>query len=135
MTIMHQNLHMFLYKIQTVQAQTPAKKAERLAFCKSTTRRIKEHSKILDLIFFRDEAHFHLSGQANKQNMRFSAQTQPAVHVLIPLSMEKVTVWCDIECNGIIGPYWSEDDHGHSVTENTERYVQMMLRKFIAALR
>ena len=74
MRIMHQDLHMFPYKIQILQAQTAVNKAERLAFCQSISRRIEDHPNFLDLIFFSDEAHFHLSGQVNKQNMRFWAQ-------------------------------------------------------------
>ena len=63
MRIMHQDLHMFPYKIQILQAQTAADKAERLAFCQSIIRRIEDHPTFLDLIFFSDEAHFDLSGQ------------------------------------------------------------------------
>jgi len=37
--------------------------------------------------------------------------------------------------NGIIGPYWFEDADGHSVTVNTEAYVELMKRKFIPELR
>ena len=36
------------------------------------------------------------------------------------LSVEKVTLWCAIGRNGIIGPYWYEDDNGRPVTVNTE---------------
>ena len=75
MRIMHQDLLMFLYKIQILQAQTAVNKAERLAFCQSIiSRQTEDHPNFLDLIFFSDEAHFHLSGQVNKQNMRFWTQ-------------------------------------------------------------
>ena len=56
--------------------------------------------------FFIDEANFHLSGHVNKQNMRFLARAQPHEHQYRPLSEEKVTVWCALGRNGIIGPYW-----------------------------
>ena len=52
-----------------------------------------------------------------------------------PLSTEKVTVWCAIGRSGIIRPYWFEDERRRPVTINTERYVEMMMRKFIPALR
>ena len=126
---------MFPYKIQILQAQTAANKADRLAFCQSISQRIEDHPNFLDLIFFSDEARFHLSGQVNKPNMQFWAQVQPHEHMLRPLSVEKVTVWCAMGHNGIIGPYWFEDDNGHPVTVNTERCVEMMWRKFIPALR
>ena len=125
---------MFLYKIQILQDQTGANKAERLAFCQSISRQIEDYPNFLDLIFSSGEAHFHLSGQV-KQNMQFWAQAQPHEHVLRLLSVEKVTVLCAIGCNGIIRPYWFEDDNGRPVTVNIERYVEMIQRKFIPALR
>ena len=108
---MHQNLHMFPYKIQILKAQTAADKAERIAFSQSIISRSEHHPNFLDLILFSDEANFHLSGQFNKQNMQFWAQAQPHEHALRPLSVEKVT-WFAIEPNGIIGPYWFKDDNG-----------------------
>ena len=111
---------MFPQKIQILQAQTTANKAKRFAFCQSISRRIEDHPDFLDLIFFSDEAHFHLSGQVKKHNMRFWAQAQPHGHVLRPLSVKKVTVRCAIGRNGIIGPYWFENDNGRPVTVNTD---------------
>ena len=67
--------------------------------------------------------------------MRFWAEAQPHEHVVRPLSTEKVTVWCAIGRSGIIGPYWFEDERRRPVTINTKRYVEMMRRKFIPALR
>ena len=67
--------------------------------------------------------------------MRFWAEAQPHEHGFCPLSTEKVTVWCAIVRSGIIGPYWFEDEHRRPVTINTEHYVEMMMRKFIPALR
>ena len=75
MRIMHHNLHMFPYKIQILQAQAAVNKEERLAFCQSIiSRRTEDHPNFLDLNFFSDEAHFHLSGQVNRQNMQFWVQ-------------------------------------------------------------
>ena len=58
--------------------------------------------------------------------MQFLVQAQPHEHVLRPLTVEKGTVWCDIRRNGIIMPYWFEDDNGRPVRVNTERYIEMM---------
>ena len=52
--------------------------------------------------------------------MRFWAETQPHEHVVLPLSTEKVTVWCATGRSGIIGPYWFEDERRRPVTINTE---------------
>ena len=133
--IMRQDLNLFPYKIQILQAQTAANKEERQNFCVNISQRIENQPNLLDLIFFSDEAHFHLSGHVNKQNMRFWAKAQPHEHVVCPLSTKKVTVLCAIGRSGIIEPYWFEDEHRRPVTINTERYVEMMMKKFIPALR
>lgn len=90
---------------------------------------------MLDLIFFSDEAHCHLSGHVNKQNMRFWAEAQPHEHAERSLSREKVTVWCAIGRQGIIGPYFFEDENGRQVTVDTDRYLALMRKKFIPVLR
>ena len=89
-----------------MQAQTAANKEERRTFCANICQLIEDHPTLLDLIFFSDEAHFPLSGQVNKQNMRIWAQAQPHEHVIRPFSVEKVPVWCAIGRRGIIGPYF-----------------------------
>ena len=45
----------------------------------------------------------------------------------------KSTAWAAISKNGIIGPFWFEDDNERSLTINTERYVQVLV-KFWTAL-
>ena len=56
-------------------------------------------------------------------------------HTQRPLSQEKVTVWCAIGKRGIFGPYFFEDNDGNHVTVSAERYIEMMRRKFVPALR
>ena len=46
-----------------------------------------------------------------------------------------MTVWCAIGRNGIIGPYFFEDESGNQVTVDTDRYIALMRTKFIPALR
>lgn len=132
--ILRMDLHLFPYKIQILQAQTAANMVERHNFCLTTSQRIEDNPNFLSLVFFSDEAHFYLSGHVNKQNLRFWAQAQPHEHVNRPLSVEKVTVWCGIGCNGVIGPFFFEEN-GRTVTVNTDRYIEMLRRKFIPALR
>ncbi|XP_076049403.1 uncharacterized protein LOC143030087 [Oratosquilla oratoria] len=71
----------------------------------------------------------------NKQNFRFWANEQPHEHVEKPLSVERITVWCALGKNGIFGPYFFEEDNGHRVTVNSDRYIEMFRRRFIPALR
>jgi len=49
---MHQDLHRFPYKIQILQLQTDAKKAERRAFGQTVSHRIEDHPEFLHIIFF-----------------------------------------------------------------------------------
>ena len=123
--ILHQDLKLFPYKIQILQHQTEQNKEEWFTFCQDISQRIEDNPGMLDLIFFSDEAHCHLSGHVNKQNMRFWAEAQPHEHAECPLSREKVTVWCAIGRQGIIGLYVFEDD----------RYLALMRKTFIPALR
>ena len=53
----------------------------------------------------------------------------------ISLNQEKVTVWCAIGRNRIIGPYFFKDKSGNRVTVDTDRYIALMRTKFIPALR
>ena len=67
--------------------------------------------------------------------MRYCSQAHPHEHTHQPLSQEKVTVWCAIGRNGIVGPYFFEDESGNRVTVDTDRYIALMRNKFIPALR
>ena len=51
------------------------------------------------------------------------------------LSQEKVTVWCAMGRNGILGSYFLEDESGNRVTVDTDRYIALMQTKFIPALK
>ena len=62
----------------------------------------------------------------NKQNFRYWADANPQQLHEKPLHSEKVTVWCAMSSNGIIGPYFFEDAAGHSVTVTSARYLQML---------
>ena len=44
-------------------------------------------------------------------------------------------MWCAIGKNGIFGPYFFEDSDGRRVTVNSERYIGMLRRRFIPAIR
>ena len=118
-----------------MRRQTDGNKAEGLAFCQDICQKIENNPGLLNLIFFSDEAHCHLSGHINKQNMRYWSQAHPHEHTYQSLSQEKVTVWCAIGRNGIIGPYFFKNESGNRVTVDTDRYIALMRTKFISALR
>ena len=86
-------------------------------------------------MFFSDEAHCLLGGHINKQNMRCWSQAHSHEHTYQPLSQEKVTVWCAIGRNGIIGPYFFKNESGNQATVDTDRCIAHMRTKVISALR
>jgi hypothetical protein len=47
----------------------------RLQFCENLLAKIKENANFIENLWMSDEAHFHLTGYVNKQNMRYWAQT------------------------------------------------------------
>ncbi|GFT93434.1 transposable element Tc3 transposase [Trichonephila clavipes] len=85
-------------------------------------------------ILFSDEEHFWLNGYVNKQNCRIWSEAIPQVYVETPLHPEKLTVWCALWADGIIGPYFFKNDEGHNVTVNADRYRAMITNFFIPEL-
>ncbi|GFW90828.1 putative DD41D transposase [Trichonephila clavipes] len=81
-----------------------------------------------------DEAHFWLNGYVNKQNCRIWSEANPQVYVETPFHPEKLTVWCALWADGIIGPYFFKNDEGHNVTVNGDRYRAMITKFFIPEL-
>lgn len=59
--ILQYEFELFPYKIQILQRQTDGNKAERLAFCRDISLMIENDPDIMNLIFFSNEAHCHLS--------------------------------------------------------------------------
>ena len=133
--IIHNDFKLFPYKVKILQKQTDANKEERSEFCQTISERIENNPGDLGLILFSDKAHFHLSGNVSRQNMRFWASQEPHKHTQRPLSQEKVTVWCAVGKGRIFGQYIFEDNDGNCVTINAERYIEMMRRKSFLALR
>ena len=56
-----------------------------------------------------DEAHFELNGTVNKQNCRFWGHANPKKTHSRPLHPFKVTVWCGLTTQFIVGQYFFED--------------------------
>ncbi|GFU36022.1 hypothetical protein TNCV_4191311 [Trichonephila clavipes] len=77
-------------------------------------------------ILFSDEAHFWLNGYVNKQNCRIWSEANPQVYVETPLHPEKLTVWCALWAGGIL----LQNDEGHNVTVNCDRYRAMITNFF-----
>lgn len=124
--IMKQDLHLTAYKIQFVQMLNVTDYPLRLNFANEMLQRFPTFENIM----FSDEANFHLNGHVNRHNCRYWANENPRQKHERPLHSPKVIVWAAMSGEGIIGPYFFEDQRGRTVTVNSERYCAM-LRNFL----
>ena len=129
------DLSLFPYKIQVLQKQSKNNKKQRRDYAKRISQMIEDGILDIRKIHWSDEVNFHLSGHVNKQNMRFWALEQPEPDSNKPLSREKVIVWCAIASNRVIGPYFFENRDGESITVNSDRYLNMLKKFYLPALR
>ncbi|PNF42403.1 hypothetical protein B7P43_G01955 [Cryptotermes secundus] len=123
--ILHEHLHFHPYKMVVVQELSPRDFQNRITACETLLETLPPDA----LVFFSDEAHFHLSGYVNKQNMRYWGGNNPRELHERPLHSDKVTVWCALSRVGVIGP-----QDNHEVTVNSQRYVDMIKKFFETAL-
>lgn len=131
--IISEDLNMHPYKIQLTQELLPADRPKRLEFCVRMLDMLDQ--KLIDLedVFFSDEAHFHLNGHVNKQNMRYYGTENPRITHPIPLHSPRVTVWCAMSAKTVIGPYFFEEN-GANVTVTGSRYLNMLNEFFLPSL-
>lgn len=127
--ILHGELHFHPYKLAVVQQLTARDFNARQTACESLLENLPPDA----LVFFSDEAHFHISGCVNKQNMRYWSGDNPRELHEKPLHCERVTVWCAFSKAGIIGPYFFEENN-RAVTVNSERYTEMIREFFLPKL-
>ena len=121
------------YKITVHQSLTEVHCEERIAFCMWLKQKCDLSEDFINNLWFSDEAHFHLNGQVNRQNCRFWGKAPPDEVLQRPLHSPKVTVWCALSGQGIVGPFFFEDRDGSTVTINKDRYISI-LNKFWRAL-
>jgi hypothetical protein len=135
---MRKILQQFPYRIQILHELLPGDPPRRLAFAQEFLARVALDDNWLDSILWSDEAHFHLSGQVNKKNCVIWANENPHSFAQQPLHDKKVTVWCGVTANFILGPYFFHEPDGNgvlqTVTVNGPRYESMLVNFVIPAL-
>jgi hypothetical protein len=119
-------LKLFPYRIRTIQELKEPDIIKRTQFC-NWFLNFAHKDGILDLIFFTDEAWFHLSGHVNSQNSRIWATTNPNQYIQSQLYSQKIGVWCAMSRRRIIGPIF------FTQLINSKEYIKI-LDKFISEL-
>lgn len=127
--IIRKKLKFYPYKLQIIQQLKEDDYIKRLNYARVVLERFSTPTRLCN-IFFSDEAHFHIGGYVNKQNMRYWSASNPKEVHEKPLHSPKTTVWCAVSGNGIIGPYF----FGRGETVNAQRYRAMLDNFFIPEL-
>ena len=131
--VLRKQLKLRPYKIPNVQSLCDEARAQRKTFCEWFLQKCASRSTFLQDIWWSDEAHVYLHGDGNRQNVRIWSRSPPDAVYELPLHSPKVTVWCALSAQGIIGPIFFEDRRGKTVTVNQERYQDVLLQ-FVNAL-
>ena len=109
-------LHLFPYKIQTHQPLGEKSIERRFDFANLLIEMVEHNQLNPELIWFSDEAHFHLDGYVNKQNWRIWGTENPHFSVQKTLYPQRVTVWCAISKRGIVGTnIYQRDCYGRAL--------------------
>jgi Helix-turn-helix domain (DUF4817) len=124
--ILSKDLQLHPYKVQLTQELKPTDHGKRRQFVEWILEMQRENEGFTKRIIFSDEAHFHLNGFVNKQNCRIWGSENPRVIKEKQMHPQRVTVWCGIWSQGLIGPYFFEDGQGKAVTVNGVRYREML---------
>ena len=113
--ILSKDLHHFPYKIQLVQALHPEVKQEHLKYTCAFINLTEHEENFISNFIRSDEAHFQLSGFVKKQNCQFLGSVNQR-----SLRPAKITVWCAVTAERIIGTYFLENHDGVVQTINAE---------------
>lgn len=127
--ILTKDLGLHAYKIQITRALHYLDHFKRREFAKWALEKLEVDRNFGAKIIFSDEAHFWLNGYVNKQNCRIWGAENPREILEVEMHPLKVTVWCAFWANGVIGPYFFEDEDGRRLNVNKQRY-QTMLRDY-----
>ena len=122
--ILRENLKLFPYKLSVVQFLTNDQKEKRMRFAGEILEKIGSQEVSVNTIWFSDECHFHLNGYVNRQNYRIWGSENPHLALEKQAHPVRVSVWCAISAQGIIGPFFFEE------TVNAKRYLEMLKKSF-----
>ena len=96
--VLHNNLRLYAYKVQMLQALQLNDMPRRKEFAVNMLQRISENETFLKRVCFSDEVTFHVSGKLNKHNVRIWGSENPHASRELQRDSPKVNVWCGIMC-------------------------------------
>ena len=126
--ILTTDLKLTAYHIQIHQSLSPGDVVRRVDMCRWFKERLEENPAFLRNVWFSDEAHFLLSGHVNSKNNIYWGSTPPTEVVEKPLHSLKCTAWVAMSEQGLVGPFWFEDEHGREKTVDSEGYIDVLTK-------
>lgn len=122
-SIMREDLGIYPYKTQIRHEIPPSAIEKRYNFAAEMLELIDNKTLKIKNIIFSDEAHFQLNGSVNSQNYRHWGTEKPENIHEEPLHHKRVTVWCGLTAEGLIGPFFTNetidgDFYGFLLTQN-----------------
>jgi hypothetical protein len=97
------------YKIHVFQSLTTVCREKRTSFAEEFGDHLQQNPHTVEHIWFSDEAYFHLTGDINRQYVRFWGTQHPHQINESTLHAQKVLVWCAVSAQGLIEPFMFED--------------------------
>lgn len=125
---LHLDLNLKSYKIRIYQKLYEEDYDRRVQTAEEMLPIIKNPS-LLGKVYFSDEATFHVSGYVHKQNCQIWATSKPTEIKEHKDNTPKINVWCAMSADGIIGPYFFEEN------VNAENYLEMLENFFWPRIR
>ena len=114
--ILHQQFHLYPYKLALLQELQPQDKIQRMEF--STW--LLENPEMNPHILWTDEAYISLSGEINRHNCRIWSEVKPDYVLTTSLHPQKICVWFGFTSTFSVTPFFFETN----VTANS--YLKML---------
>ena len=92
--MLKEDLKLHPYKARLLHELAEEDFAHRVAFCEEMQKRLDNDPDFN--VFFTDEAHFHLSSDVNRHNLRYWSNENPNIIISKPLHSPCITVWASV---------------------------------------
>ena len=103
-------IHMFPYKIRRVQQSKPDELLQRKQLAARCLLNLRPDPNFLWRIVYSEECVFHVTGIAIDKNARFRGTENTRLVQEHQLNSAKIIVWCGIHANGVLDPYYFNNE-------------------------